>query len=182
MTTFQITFISEPRLPCDYPVAGPEQYDPFLAAVERHLGSAVDRRYGFLRDVAPSTGIILLDGSAHPETVLKECAANGLGELALRTVPLGVSKTRIFENVLERLEVPAAVDGFSHASWNPDEIGAYGPYGLRDIAPHIGACCALYESPRYCYLQSDTHYGLPHLLVDYLRAYVSASLVQSPST
>jgi hypothetical protein len=181
MIDLQISLVSEPaRLPCDYPVAGPEQYNRFVAAVERHLGSAVERRYGFLRDVAPSTGFILLDGSAHPEIVLEECSAKGLGELASRLVPLGRSQTRIFENVLEKLEVPAAVDGLSFVEWeaaDPDAIGAWGPYGRSDIAPLIGAKCVLYESPRYCYLQSASHYGLPHLLVDYLRALVSASSI-----
>jgi hypothetical protein len=55
-------------------------------------------------------------------------------------------------------------------STTPLTIGARGLYGRKDVRSQIGASCLLFESERYCYFQSSTHRGLPHLVVDYLEA------------
>jgi hypothetical protein len=174
MTLTQITFVSEPaRLPHVPGAIGPERFDRFLAAVEQHAGFPVGRVHGFLRDVAPAAGFILLDASADPEMVLDELPPEQRSELASRLVPIGVGQTRIFERVLENLSVPAAVDGLSLFEWetaDPAAPGARGLHGLRDIGQLVGASCLLFESARYCYLTSPVHHGLPHLLVDYLGA------------
>jgi hypothetical protein len=176
-----ITWVDEPRRgPPNSMPSGSQRYARFINEVGRFAGVSIPLVQGFLREVAPSEGIILLDGSAHPTLVLDECAAEERADLARRLVPIDESRIRIFENLLEPLSLPAAVDGMTLMEWeseDPDKPGAYGPYGRRDIAQLVGASCLMYESERYCYLHSLTHNGLPHLLADYLTAYANAVLV-----
>jgi len=159
---------------------GPEGYAHLVDEIGRFAGVSIPMVEGFLREVTPPEGIILLNGSADTLLVLDECAAEGRLDLARRLVPLGEGQIRIFEKLLEPLSLPAAVDWVTHGEWehaDPDKPGAYGPYGRRDIAQLVGATCLMYESERYCYLHSPTHHGLPHLLADYLTAYANAVLV-----
>jgi hypothetical protein len=176
-----ITWVYEPdREPPTPMSAGPEYYARFIDEVGRFAGVSIPMVEGFLRDVAPSEGIILLNGSADVVLVLDECAAEGLADLTRRLVPISEGPIRIFEKLLEPLSLPAAVDWMTHGEWehaDPNKPGAYGPYGRRDIGQLVGARCLMYESERYCYLHSPTHHGLPHLLADYLTAYANAVLV-----
>ena len=104
---------------------------------------------------------------------LDECSAEQRIELAGRLVPIETSRIRIFEELLEPLSLAAAIDSMSMMEWergDPHQVGTRGLYGRRDVGQLVGAACLLFKSERYCYLQSPTHRGLPHLLADYLNA------------
>jgi len=140
-----ITWVYEPpRLPPAPMQVGPEHYARFIEEVGRHAGVSVPLVHGFLRDVAPEEGFILLEASTHPKLVLDEFPPEKRAALAVRLVPMVISRTRIFESLLEPLSVPAAVDSMTLQEWriaDPATPGARGPYGLRDIGHLVGASC-----------------------------------------
>lgn len=182
MIRIPITWVYEPpRQPIAPMEVGVEGYASFIEEVGRHAGVRIPLIEGFLRDVAPAEGLILFNGSVHPRLALAECAAEEQAQLASRLVPIWLDRARILEGLLEPLSLPAAVDDMTIAEWEGDRAGsgAWGPYGLRDIGKLVGASCALFESARYCYLHSPTHQGLPHLLADYLAAYVDNVLMKA---
>jgi len=127
----------------------------------------------FLKDLRSDADFVLLSASIAPSLALAECAPQDQTELATKLVPLQVSGTRIFE-MLETLTLPAAVPSLAMAEWQGsrhEEDGASGLYGLKEIGRAAGASCVdLFTSQHYCYLESSSHRGLPHLLSDYLRA------------
>lgn len=171
MMPLKITWVCEPHDSPSFHL-GPNQR--FIDEIGRHTGVTVPRVSGRLCDVAPDEGFILLSAS-HPGESLAACATELQQKLAARMVPLDVSRSRIFDRVLEGLSVPAAVDSVSHLEWSqaaPDVTGARGPYGLRSIGTTLGAPCGdgVEGSRNYCYLTSATHQGLPHLLADFLIA------------
>jgi hypothetical protein len=172
------TLIYEPsELPRGPFSAGPERYEEFLGQLSTHLGAKVPLIETHLRDLDPQ-GFVLLHAGRDVRQVLADCAPEIRKRLVNRLIPLAVSHAHIFE-LLEELSLPAAVGSLSLSEWEarePDDVGACGPHGLRDVAKCISAgCVELYESKsnRYCYLESPTHHGLPHLLADYLRAYAA---------
>jgi hypothetical protein len=174
MIPMHLTFVYEPpRITQPTNSSGPERYTRFIEDLGRHAGISVAYREGVFRDVAPDQGFILLHTTGDPAMVLSECAPERRAEYASRLVPVGVDRTKIFDRVLENLSLPAAVDALTFFEWetrDPAHTGARGPHGLSELAPQIGARCLLFKSARYCYLASDTHEGLPHLLADYLLA------------
>ena len=185
MIRVPITWVDEPSRPeLESDAAVPERLLPFVEAVGREAGVTIQCVTGFLREVAPANGIVLLNASAHPTVVLDECGPDVREDLARRLVPITIDRHRIFETILEELSVAAAVDGLSLAEWSVSQgrTGAWGPHGLRDIGALVGARCVLYESARYCYLQSATHNGLPHLLADYLTVYAEKVLLGGPGS
>jgi hypothetical protein len=127
-----------------------------------------------LRDALPLDGFIILRSLNHVALSLAECDPAQRAEVAARLVPIQVSGTRIFERILENLSVAAAIDGMSYQEWqgrDPAKQTAHGLYGLHQIGQLAGGeCVSLFQSERYCYLQSFAHFGLPHLLADYLAA------------
>jgi hypothetical protein len=176
MKPMSITLLYEPSREPPGPLqTGPERYDRLAAELARHAASPVERITGYLGDIHPE-GFVLLHSGVHPDLALAECPREIRASLASRLVPLGVSQKGIFE-ILNSLSLPAAVTGVSLWEWeaaDPDEIGAWGLYGLRAIGARVGATSEeLFEtkSARYGYLKSEAHRGLPHLLADYLRAY-----------
>jgi hypothetical protein len=174
MIRVPITFVHQP-LPTDSS-ADTQRYARFIGEVEHFAGVSVRQVQGSLRDVASSEGIILMNTSVDPVLALDEFSAAGRAELAARLVPISESRIRIFERLLEPLSLPAAIDTMTFMEWesdDPNSLGARGPYGRRDVGHLVGASCLLFESERYCYLQSPTHHGLPHLLADYLTAYAN---------
>jgi len=152
----------------------PQIYGRFVEEVGRRAGVDIPFVEGFLRDVAPADGFILLNASAHPVMVVGECAPEQQADLASRLIPIDEDRVRIFEKLLEPLSIPGAIESMSLMEWelqDPATIGARGLYGRHDIGEVVGARCNnLFRSARYCYLESSTHYGLPHLLADYLAA------------
>jgi hypothetical protein len=175
MTSVPITFVYEvPSADSGQQWAGPEFYREFMEQLGRHAGQSVTTVYGKLRDSIPPTGFILLSSLNHPVVTLSECEVAQQTDLAARLIPVGVGNTRIFDRVLEKLSVAAAISELSFWEWNGTDCsipGARGLHGRRDIGNLIGAnCLEIFSSERYCYLQSTKHYGLPHLLADYLTA------------
>ena len=176
MTELTLHFVHEPSRLDSVPgsvFAGPERYDRFVSELERYTGTGVSRASGRLCDVAPADGLVLLDGTVDVRESIAECSPDMQADLLTRVIPFGVGRTRIFEKLLEPLSLLAAIDVLSFWEWDtqePDTSGARGLYGLREVGARIGASCLVFESARYCYLQSEAHHGLPHLLADYLRA------------
>jgi hypothetical protein len=149
-----------------------ERYRRFISETSEHLGTEVSFVEGSLRDSAPPRGFILFVG-ADVEVALHRCVPELRDGLAARLVPLAVSRPKIFERYLEPLSLAGAIDSMSRSEWEntaPLTMGTRGLYGRKDVRSQIGASCLLFESERYCYFQSNTHQGLPHLVVDYLKA------------
>jgi hypothetical protein len=154
----------------------------FIDEIGRYAGVDVAMKEGALKDVAPSEGFILLS-SFHPQLAIDAVDPLLRPDVASRTIPLDVSPSRIFTRILEGLRVPAAVDTASYLRWKASDrhtLGAFGPYGLRKVASLVGASCVSshigssgkspdqVDSVNYCYLHSPSHYGVTHLLADFL--------------
>lgn len=176
MSPLQITYVNEPPriYPDPYPMR-PERYNQFIDAVGRCAGRPVRCVRGFLKDVAPEHGFILLNARVHPRLVVNECAQAGRDSIASRLVPIELTQGRLCESVLEPLSLAGGIDSLSLFDWDLSiwapaaRPGARGLHGLREIGLRIGVSCLTLESPRYGYFTSAKHDGLPHLLVDYLR-------------
>jgi hypothetical protein len=127
---------------------------------------------------APASDFIVFAG-ADARVSLSECPIEQQSSIARRLVPINASRSGIFNKLLEPLSLPAAIDGLSMMEWkvgDPNQHGTRGLHGLREVGRLAGASCLLFQSERYCFLESSTHRGLPHLLADYLTAYRSAVL------
>lgn len=181
MSALQLTFINEP--PAASHIRNPateEHLEHLIVALEQAAGLAVRRVTGFLHEVLPSAGFILLAPSARPVTSLEALSPDSCMTVASRVVPVGISHVGIFDDLLERFSLPAAVDALSLAEWISSKealLGAWGPHGLRTVGLALGATCLRrrrdpqpFESGRYCRLHGPLYHGLPHLLADYLRA------------
>jgi hypothetical protein len=158
-----LTVVCEPPEP-------PERYERFRAGLERHAGAPVvvqDR----LRDVHPSAGFVLLSALYDLPSLLVPFAAEERATLLERLV-LFTSGPREALAEAERFGLAGAIDELSFLGWPAGARSARGPTGLRSVAAAMGVeCAARFGGERYCLLRSDAHEGLPHLLVDYLRAY-----------
>jgi hypothetical protein len=178
MTTVEISFLHEHSE--QSPSVNPDRYGRFLDEVSHYHGANVPSIEGALQDVARPRGFILFVGS-HVEVALNRCEPEVRRRLAARLLPIEVlNRPKIFERVLEPLSLAGAIDSMSLSEWMSTaatKVGARGLYGRKDVRSQIGASCLLFESERYCYFQSGTHQGLPHLVVDYLKAL--APLVES---
>lgn len=175
MKSLPITFVFQqaPELPDRDPSAA-DEYARFLDELAQYATSPI-RTMQELREVPEMDFIVFAGADAH--ATLNRCPTDQQASLARRLVPINASQPKIFDKLLERLSLPAAIDALSFWMWKgdePDHVGARGLWGLRDIAPVIGAKCTAFESQRYCHFESATHRGLPHLLADYLEAYRSA--------
>lgn len=178
MTLPPITFVTESPTTDPMPgYAGPRIFLPFIEELEQRAAMPIPVRYGLLKEALPLEGFILLDSPNHPVMTLDEQAPELRAKLAEWIVPIGIHDVghKVYSKVLEPLSLPAAIDGASFQDWRSSSkhgIGARGLYGLHAIAHLIGAECedAFSLSERYCYLTSRVHFGLPHLLLDYLTA------------
>jgi|SRR5882672_7376070 len=176
MTALAITFVFQrvPELPDRDLSTGPG-YARFIEEFAQYTASPVR----MLQDLheAPDDGFVVFAG-ADVRTALQAMPADQQASLARRVVPINASQPDILEKLLEPFSFLAAIDTFSFLQWRRaplDLAGARGLWGLRNIAPLIGASCAAFISQRYCHLESATHHGLPHLLADYLIAYQSST-------
>jgi hypothetical protein len=172
MNTLDITFVYQRTrdLP-DRPVSASREYARFIDELAHHAGSAI-QTIEQLRD-APESDFIVF-GGADVRVSLNECPIEQRACIARRLVPINASRSGIFENLLEPLSLAGAIDALSMVEWKmwePYRVGTRGLHGLRDVGRLAGASCLIFESERYCFLESSTHRGLPHLLADYLVAY-----------
>jgi hypothetical protein len=180
MNSLSITFVYQWTR--DLPhrdISAAEEHARFIEELACHAASPI-RTIEQLRE-APASDFIVFAG-ADARISLSECPVEQQASIARRLVPINASRTRIFEELLEPLSLPAAIDDFSMLEWRvrpPDQVGTRGLHGLRDVGRLAGANCLIFQSERYCFLESSTHRGLPHLLADYLIAYQSAMLSHS---
>lgn len=127
---------------------------------------------------APASDFIVFAG-ADVRISLNECPVDQQSAIARRLIPINASRSKIFETLLEPLSLAAAIDDLSMLEWKirkPEQAGTRGLHGLREVGNSVGASCLIFQSERYCFLESSTHRGLPHLLADYLSAYQSMVL------
>ena len=171
----RITILLEP--PRDGVITGQERPDPWLerfaAELGRHAGAEVPIVAGLLSQ-APATGMVIARLSLDLTGALAECSPALRRSLAPRVVPLDVYRGEVFD-LLATHRLAAAIETLSYHDWmrqSPELRMASGPHGLCSIASTIGGRCSeAFRRGQYCLLESDDHYGLPHLLADYLRAY-----------
>lgn len=181
---FTVTLVYEPSTGDRTPLtSGAERFDRLRSELSHHAGADVRLVEGPFPDVVPAEGFVLLAARDHPGLTLQRCSDEQLAEVARRTLPVGVSRKGLLD-MLERFALAGAIESFALAEWEgtePDAIGAWGLYGHKELAGSIGATCQeLYASARYCYLGSETHVGLAHLLADYLRTLAPAEFEGRP--
>jgi hypothetical protein len=172
MNSLHITFVFQwtPCMP-HRPVSAAKQHARFIDELAHHAGSSI-QTIEQLRD-APESDFIVF-GGADARVSLNECPIEQQASISRRLVPINASRSGLLETVLEPLSLPAAIDDLSMVEWQmwePYNVGTRGLHGLREVGKLVNASCLLFESERYCFLESSTHRGLPHLLADYLIAY-----------
>jgi hypothetical protein len=149
-----------------------DDYDRFAEAIGRHAGTPVRRLSGPLVPPAPD-GFVVLAAVRDIGSAVGDCPPELERSLRRRIVSFA-SSPRDSVRVAEREGVAGVIDALSFLEWGSQKRRnwARGPVGLRSLGPAIGATCvSLFKSETHCLLESTTHDGLPHLLVDYLRAY-----------
>ena len=165
MTPVALTVVAESHV-------NPGRYRELAQALEDYAGSPVRWIDGSLADVEDDSFVLFAS--------LRD-APSALGELDPARADHVRRRLVVFEAgprealaATEVTPVAAAVDRLSLLEWSGAEYqgGARGPVGLRRVGESIGAACTpIFDGDPYCLLESDRHEGLPHLLVDYLRAY-----------
>lgn len=145
--------------------------------VARYAGVSIPRLDGRLADVAPADGLILWTAYGQdvssPFWAATDEASRDLDErFARRMILIDVSTSRLFDG-LEALQLAAAIASSDHTRWlRTGPLAEQGLYGRREIAAAIGAKPDETQgSNNYCYMTSDRHEGLPHLLADYLAVF-----------
>lgn len=152
----------------------PDLLSRFVAQIEQRAGIRIEQLDRPPPASLPVDGFLMLAPSVAPTSLLELVPMDQRPALAARLVPIvgDLSHEQIFA-LLEAHACAAAIDAMSVHDWESRIkvfLGSMGPHGQRRIAPMVSAECGRFESERYCYLRSATHEGLPHLLVDYLRA------------
>lgn len=151
-----------------------EDHQRLADAVERHAGAPVRRLKGSLAQLDADGFVVLV--ALDPQLALRECTPEQAVAMLPRLVAFAAGPREALRS-LEEVPTAAVIDRLSLLEWSgdpdPDPNGwARGPAGLRSLAQPIGATCSsLFTGVRHCLLESAMHDGLPHLLVDYLRAY-----------
>jgi hypothetical protein len=170
MTPLSISFVCYPPNEPQHQGALTARCSRFISELGQHIHSPLTT-YNRLHE-APGSDFIVLSG-ADARAALESYPIDAQPGFARRLIPINASRPRILERLLEPLSVPCAVDAMSLAEWeqtDASQLGARGIYGLREVGKAVGATCLLFESERYCFLQSAVHNGLPHLLASYLTA------------
>jgi hypothetical protein len=173
MTHIDVTWIAEPNLIANALDEHDIIWRQFFDTLGERLGITITKTIGNLVEVAPERGFVVMTTPFRHPTLDHD--------LRSRTIPIGESRPKILQRVLEPYQLPAAIDSMSVSEWRSDAErmvkGAKGLWGRHEIAEKIGARCStifLFRSEHYAYLSSDHHDGLPHLLADYLRALAPA--------
>jgi hypothetical protein len=172
MNSLSITFVFQWTRDLPYrDNSAAKQHTRFIKELAHHAGSSI-QTIEQLRE-APESDFIVFTG-ADARVSLNECPIEQRASITRRLIPINTSRSGILETLLEPLSLPAAIDALSMVEWEiwpPDRVGTRGLHGLREVGKLVGASCLIFESERYCFLESSTHRGLPHLLADYLVAY-----------
>lgn len=159
----------------------PNRYERFLDMLRTFAGVRVVTARCTLSEAASGFphAYLLLSSSRYPEDALAQCAAVDRRRIAGRVIGLELIATRLGP-FLERHGLLAGIDqqalhAWLDADWNAQPgVGAL--YGLTRIGADIGATCVPDSSEHYCRLEGPRHEGgLPHLLIDYLRAHAGAT-------
>jgi hypothetical protein len=180
MNSLSITFVYQWTR--DLPhrdISAAREYDRFIEELACHASSSI-QTIEQLHE-APTSDFIVFAG-ADARASLNDCPLEQQPSISRRLVPINASRPKIFEKLLEPLSLPAAIDDLSMLEWKlsaPSQVGTRGLHGLREVGRLASASCLIFQSERYCFLESPTHRGLPHLLADYLTAYQSAILSHS---
>ncbi len=177
MTKLRITWVYDAADDGRAPRVNLGRDEQLINEIGRCAGISIPFVEGRLPDVGPQDGFILWN--AHGRDLAEpfaadtaERAASLVDRFANRLIQIDASTSRIFIG-LERLCIAAAIDVESHRHWARGASSrAQGIYGRRETAEAIGAVCddQRHGSEHYCYIVSDRHDGLPHLLADYLSA------------
>jgi hypothetical protein len=153
MTPLSISFVCYPPNEPQHQGALTARCSRFISELGQHIHSPLTT-YNRLHE-APGSDFIVLSG-ADARAALESYPIDAQPGFARRLIPINASRPRILERLLEPLSVPCAVDAMSLAEC--------------EVGKAVGATCLLFESERYCFLQSAVHNGLPHLLASYLTA------------
>lgn len=183
MMNVRIVLVQEPTRAGFLPHTDrPDRFNRFIDELGKFAGASIMRMHGSLRDAIAKFKheYLLLHTRLHPRDALQECGEAAQAGVAARLVALDQHYPKVAEMVLEPLSIAAAIDTWSYNTWVADHwsgttsaTGVHRPgvYGLTDVGARIGATLHPNESGRYCLFTGPRHEGgLPHLLVDYLRA------------
>lgn len=188
MAKLQIVLVEEPTrsgVAPDPRQRRPDRFNHFRDVLGAFAGAGVLLLRNSLREAASMypNDYLLLNTYRHPREALLECGGDVRASVAARVVALEQDYPRLAECVLEPLAIAGAIDSWALNTWAASRWergaaehwkhvgGTIGFYGLTRVGAGIAARCHPGESARYCYLSGPLHEGgLPHLLVDYLRA------------
>ena len=144
-------------------------YDRFVAELRKYTNAPITIVEDFLRN-APDKGMLLVQSSSYE--MVDELPSDRRSEILGRVVLMLADAEFILQN-LERLRCAGGIGLRDYMQWrmNPDDGFRIGLYGLRSIAPEIGAEEGYGgSSEHYCYMTSDRFGDLPSQLVGYLEA------------
>jgi hypothetical protein len=147
------------------------RYERFAAELRKHTSVPITVVDDFLRN-APATGMLLVHSSGYE--MVDELPDDRRQEILARVVLMQADGGFVMKH-LEKFRCAAAILKRDYMEWsmNPDAGLGLGVYGLRSIAPTIGANCEqglAFASENYCYLTSDRFGDLPSQLIGYLEA------------
>ena len=183
MSLEAITLLIEPPrvdLSSMFPPTGKEstsreffRYERFAAELRKHTSAPVTIIDDFLVN-APAKGMILVESSGS-EKMIDELPASRRQEILARVVFLQANGAFVLKD-LEQFRFAAAIEIRHYMEWRmqPELALQTGLYGLRSMAPTVGAECPDrtdgIASKHYCYLTSDRFDDLPSILAAYLEA------------
>lgn len=186
MLMLQLVLVQEPISTSCAPFrCRPDRYNGLLGALNSFAGVHVYTKRAALADAARQfeMAYLMLSSTRHPEEALQQCDDGA--RVATRLIGLDLPYPRM-GGLLESLSMVAGIDPYSLNTWANSywegERSEVGFYGLCRVGAAIGARCCPDPSPRYCLLESPLHEGgLPHLLVDYLRAHAEGMTRTDPA-
>lgn len=155
----------------------PDRYNRFLDVLGTFAGIQVTVARLALVDAAREfrAAYFLLSSPRYPDDALAPCSAADRRHVAARLIALDLTAPRLgtfleSHAMLAGIE-PGALHAWLRADWrNEPNVGAL--YGLARIGAAIGARCYPDAAVHYCRIEGPLHEGgLPHLLVDYVRAH-----------
>ncbi len=152
-------------------VASDDDVSSFVKALGRQLNMKIESRREHLVDAVSVLADFYILAGFDCEVELLRCPEPVRADIAARLVPINASRPKIFQKLLERYCVAAAIDSMSIAEWGADpRPGVAGIFGRKDVAEDICATQEFLSSERYAYLKCPLTADLPAFLVAYLMA------------